>query len=336
MTARDARHWIYPTAEGLYCAPGNFYVDPARPVDHALITHGHSDHARAGNTHVLATHETCEIMKIRLGSHAGHLSEAILGKPMIIGDTSVRFVPAGHILGSAQIAIEHRGQCVVVSGDYKRTADPTCQGFEPVKCDVFITEATFGLPVFRHAPPDKEVGRLLGSLAANADRTHLVGVYGLGKCQRMIALLRKAGYDLPIFLHGALTGLCELYLKLGLNLGELSLVGQDPQGSYAGKIVMCPPSALADRWSRRFADSLTCFASGWMQVRGRARQRGAELPLVISDHADWPELLATVSDTRASEVWVTHGQEDALVYQLGKMGINAKALALVGFEDEDD
>lgn len=337
MTSSDPHRWIYPTPKGLYCKPGNFYIDPAQQVEHALITHGHSDHARPGHGHVLATRETGEIMKIRFGAEAaGRLSEAPLGKTMAINDVQVRFAPAGHILGSAQIAIEHQGRRAVVSGDYKRTADPTCLPFETIKCDLFITEATFGLPVFCHEPPDKEVARLLASLAANTDRAHLLGVYGLGKCQRMIVMLRKAGYDAPIFLHGALVGLCSLYERLGINLGELRAVREQESMHYQGALVMCPPSAIADRWARRFGDALSCFASGWMRVRGRARQRGAELPLVISDHADWPELLDTIRETEASEVWVTHGREDALVHQLGLMGLKARALALVGFEDEDD
>ncbi|HYM99648.1 MAG TPA: ligase-associated DNA damage response exonuclease [Aestuariivirgaceae bacterium] len=337
MTASGPYRWIYPTPKGLYCEPGNFYIDPAQQVEHALITHGHSDHARPGHGHVLTTRETGEIMKIRFGAEAaGRLSEATLGKTMAVNDVKVRFAPAGHILGSAQIAIEHKGCCAVISGDYKRTADPTCLPFETMKCDLFITEATFGLPVFCHEPPDKEVARLLGSLAANPDRVHLLGVYGLGKCQRMIVMLRKAGYDAPIFLHGALVGLCSLYERLGVNLGDLQPVREREPKRYQGALVMCPPSAIADRWARRFGDALSCFASGWMRVRGRARQRGAELPLVISDHADWPELLDTIQETQASEVWVTHGREDALVHQLGLMGLKARALALVGFEDEDD
>jgi putative mRNA 3-end processing factor len=337
MTAADRHHWLYPTPQGLYCEPGRFYIDPAHAVEHALITHGHSDHARPGHGHVLATRETGEIMKIRFGPEtAGRVSEAPLGKKITINDVKVRFAPAGHILGSAQIVIEHRGRCAVVSGDYKRTADPTCLPFELTKCDLFITEATFGLPVFCHEPPDKEIARLLASLAANQDRAHLMGVYGLGKCQRVIVMLRKAGYDAPIYLHGGLVGLCSLYERLGVNLGDLKPVGEQELKRYEGSLVLCPPSAIADRWSRRFGDALTCFASGWMRVRGRARQRGVELPLVISDHADWPELLDTIRETGASEVWVTHGREDALVHQLGLMGIRARALSLIGFEDEDD
>jgi putative mRNA 3-end processing factor len=245
----------------------------------------------------------------------------------------VRLEPAGHILGSAQVVIEHRGRRAVVSGDYKRTADPTTPAFELVSCDLFVTEATFGLPVFRHEPATREIGKLLASVATFPERAHLVGVYGLGKAQRLIVLLRQAGYDKPIWLHGALIALCDLYVSLGVNLGRLAAVA-DATGKLEGEIVLAPPSVLSDRWSRRLADPVTGFASGWMRVRGRARQRGVELPLVISDHCDWPELLQTITETGAEEIWVTHGREDALVHQIGLMGKRGRALALIGREDE--
>jgi putative mRNA 3-end processing factor len=202
-----------------------------------------------------------------------------------------------------------------------------------VACDLFVTEATFGLPVFRHEPAGREITRLLASLATFPERTHQVGVYGLGKCQRVIRLLRSAGYDKPILLHGALVGMCDLYERLGVPLGDVRPVMGATQ-DLAGEIVLSPPSALGDRWSRRLADPLTVFASGWMRVRGRARQRGVELPLVISDHVDWPELMATIEETGAREVWVTHGREEAVVHAVAKMGRRARALALVGREDE--
>ena len=329
--------WIYPTPQGLYCAPGRFHIDPAHAVESALITHGHGDHARPGHGRVLATRETGAIMKVRMGPDAaGEIAEAGLGETVRINEVAVRFLPAGHILGSAQIVIEHAGSRVVVSGDYKRAEDPTCPAFEPVACDLFITEATFGLPVFRHEPPHHEVARLLASLGSNPDRAHLLGVYGLGKCQRTIVLLRQAGYDAPIFLHGALIGLCALYESLGIPLGDLKPVQEAKGLRFEGCLVLCPPSAIADRWARRFGDAVTCFASGWMRVRGRARQRGVELPLIISDHADWPELIATIRDTGTPEVWVTHGREEALVRQLALMGLKGRALALVGFEDETE
>ncbi|HUS95554.1 MAG TPA: ligase-associated DNA damage response exonuclease [Hyphomicrobiaceae bacterium] len=332
-------NWLYPTPRGLYCAPGDFYVDPHRPVARAVVTHGHSDHARGGHEAVLATQPTINIMRIRMGDGAAAcFQELSYGEALRIGEVDVSLHPAGHILGSAQIAISYRGYRAVVSGDYKREADPTCAAFELQRCDLFVTEATFGLPVFRHEPMGREIDRLVTSAGRFPERTHLVGAYGLGKCQRVIRGLRDAGYTKPIWLHGAMRKLCAFYENSGVELGELRPVmdASPDQEKLAGEIVMCPPSALADKWSRRFAEPLTAFASGWMRVRGRARQRGVELPLVISDHADWPGLVKTISETGAAEVWVTHGREAALVRQLDLMGIRGRALALVGREEEGE
>jgi putative mRNA 3-end processing factor len=328
--------WLYPTPAGLYCEPGRFHVDPSRPVDRAVITHGHSDHARPGHDHVLATPETLAVMRLRLGpSGAGDTQQALeFGQAVPIGDVRVTLHPAGHILGSAQVLIEHRGARAVVTGDYKRRRDPTTPPFELVPCHLLITEATFGLPVFRHEPDEREIGRLLTSLATFPERTHLVGAYGLGKAQRLIALLREAGYDRTIYLHGAMVGMCDLYRQLGIDLGPLQPVVAVERARLAGEIVLAPPSALADRWSRRLADPVTAFASGWMRVKARARQRGVELPLVVSDHVDWPELMATIEECGAEEIWVTHGREDAVVRAATGMGRRARALALLGREDE--
>ena len=315
--------------------PGDFFVDPVRPADRAVITHGHADHARPGNASVLATDQTLAIMQARYGDQAGASLQALAyHEPVEIGEVSVRLVPAGHVLGSAQVVLEYRGSRVVVSGDYKRGADPTCAPFEPVPCDVFITEATFGLPVFRHPPAGDEIAKLLNSVALFPERSHLVGVYSLGKCQRVIALLRQAGYDRPIYLHGALIALTELYQRLGVGLGDLRPMADVAKGDLRGEIVLAPPSAIADRWSRRLPDPVVCAASGWMRVRQRARQRGVELPMIISDHADWDELLATIDEVDAPEVWVTHGREEALVHQVTQSGRRAQALSLVGFEDD--
>jgi putative mRNA 3-end processing factor len=328
--------WLKSDTAGLCCAPGGFHVDPSRAVARAIITHGHSDHARPGHGAVLATLETVAIMKARLGPDcAGSFQELRYGETVAIDGVTVRLAPAGHILGSAQVVIEHGGRRAVVSGDYKRRHDPTAAPFELVRCDLFVTEATFGLPVFRHEPDDREIGRLLASLHAFTDRTHVIGAYSLGKAQRVIALLRAAGYDRPIWLHGALKSMCDLYASLGVHLGELALVSDAPN-KLPGEIVLCPPSALKDRWSRRLTDPLTAYASGWMRVRARARQVGVELPLVISDHCDWPELTQTIAETGAEEVWVTHGREDALVHQIGLMGKRGRALALLGYEDEGE
>lgn len=337
MGAAGVDKWLYPTERGLYCEPGGFFIDPARAVERAIITHGHSDHAHAGHGAVLATRETMEIMQLRMGpACAGMFDAQTLGETRAIGGVGVRLAPAGHILGAAQVVLEWQGQRAVVSGDYKRASDPTCAPFEVVPCDVFVTEATFALPVFRHEPADAEVARLLASMRRQKERAHLVGAYGLGKTQRVIKLAREAGYDAPIYLHGAHVELCALYRRLGVDLGDLRPVTSEEHADFAGALVLCPPMSVDDRWSRRFPDPVTAFASGWMRIKGRIRQAGVELPLVISDHADWPELIDTIVETGAEDVWVTHGREDALVYQLGLMGRKARALSLVGFEDEDE
>jgi putative mRNA 3-end processing factor len=248
----------------------------------------------------------------------------------------VWLAPAGHVLGSAQVAMEYQGSRAVVSGDYKRVADPTCTGFEPVPCDVFVTEATFALPVFVHPPPAHEIARLLDSVALFPDRTHVVGCYALGKCQRLIALLRAAGWDRPIWLHGALASMCEVYERRGVPLGDLRPATVAAKAELVGAIVLAPPGAIADRWARRLEDPVVALASGWMRVRQRAKSRGVELPLVISDHADWNELNATLDDVGAPEVWVTHGREEALIHAAGLRGIRGRALRLLGYGDEDE
>jgi putative mRNA 3-end processing factor len=242
------------------------------------------------------------------------------------------------VLGSAQVLMEYRGSRIVVSGDYKRRADPTCAPFVPVPCDVFVTEATFGLPVFRHPDDRAEIARLLDSVRLFPERCHVVGVYSLGKAQRVIGLLREAGWDRPIYAHGALLPMCALYEAHGVSLGDLrpATAGAKgvPKDEFKGGIVLAPPSAIIDRWARRLPDPVVCMASGWMRVRQRARQGGVELPLVISDHADWDELLQTFDDVAAPEIWITHGREEALMHAANARGYRARALALVGYEDE--
>jgi putative mRNA 3-end processing factor len=232
--------------------------------------------------------------------------------------------------------MEYRGSRAVVSGDYKRRPDPTCAPFSPVPCDVFVTEATFALPVFRHPPADHEIARLLASVALFPERTHVIGCYSLGKTLRLIALLREAGWAAPIWLHGALVGMCDVYAAMGVALGDLRPATIAAKSSLVGQIVLAPPGAIADRWARRLAEPVVCMASGWMRVRQRARQGGVELPLVISDHADWDELNATLDDVGAPEVWVTHGREEALIHEAAKRGITGRALRLLGYGDEDD
>jgi putative mRNA 3-end processing factor len=322
---------------GLCCKPGAFHIDPTRPVERALITHAHSDHARAGHGAVLATQETLDLMRLRYGENFAGTTQTIrYGESVKLDGVTATFHPAGHVLGSAQIAVEAEGLRIVASGDYKNVADPTCAPFELVPCDVFITEATFALPVFRHGDPDAEIAKLLHSVSVFPDRAHLVGAYSLGKAQRLIALLRQAGYDSPIYLHGAMEKITRYYESRGVTLGELRLARGATKPTLAGTITICPPSALNDLWTRRFPEPLNAFASGWMRVRARARQQGVALPLVISDHADWDGLIATIAATGAGEIWVTHGQEDALVHWCGTHGLAARPLDIVGYGDEDE
>ena len=328
---------LVPTPAGVCCKLGGFHIDPTGPVERALITHAHSDHARAGHGAVLATPETLDLMRLRYGENfADSIQPARYGESVYIGGAKVTFHPAGHVLGSAQIAVEAKGLRVVASGDYKNVPDPTCAPFELVPCDVFITEATFALPVFRHGDADGEIGKLLHSVALFPERAHLVGAYSLGKAQRVIALLRKAGHEAPIYLHGAMESIARYYASRGIALGELRAVRGAAKAELAGTITLCPPSALNEIWARRFPDPLTAFASGWMRIRARARQNGVALPLVISDHADWDGLTATVTATGAGEIWVTHGQEDALVHWCAMRGLKARPLDILGYGEEDD
>ncbi|WP_193177322.1 ligase-associated DNA damage response exonuclease [Oricola nitratireducens] len=330
---------LRPTEKGLYCPPGDFHIDPVRPVERALVTHGHADHARPGHAHVMATRETLDIMGIRYGEgFAGQTQAAAYGEVMSLNGVTVSWHPAGHVLGAAQIAVEKDGVRIVASGDYKRRRDPTCAAFEPVECDVFITEATFGLPVFRHPDDREEIARLLKSVEQFPQSAHLVGAYALGKAQRVIALLREAGYDRVIYIHGAMQKLCDYYISRGVDLGPLApaTIDRAARDQFAGAIVIGPPAAFVDRWARRFPDPVSCFASGWMRVRQRAKQRGVELPLILSDHCDWDELTETILELRPQEVWVTHGREEALVRWCELNQIRAKPLNIVGYEDETE
>ena len=327
---------LVPTAAGLCCQRGGFHIDPVRPVAKAVITHGHSDHARRGHGAVLATPETLDLMRLRYGEDFAGTAQAVrYGETVHIDGAAVMLHPAGHVLGSAQVAVAANGLTIVASGDYKDVADPTCVPFELVRCDVFITEATFGLPVFRHGDPRTEIDKLMRSVALFPERAHLVGAYSLGKAQRLIALIRAAGHTKPIYLHGALDTITRYYAST-IDLGDLRNVRGTPKTELAGAIALCPPSALKDVWTRRFPDPLTSFASGWMRVRARARQHGVELPLVISDHADWDGLTATIAATGAAQIWVTHGAEEALVHWCGTQGMAARPLHIVGYGDEDE
>src|SRR4051812_6954885 len=331
------RQLLRNTSQGLYCPPGEFHIDPVRPVDRCVITHGHSDHARSGHGAVLATAETLAIMAARYGEgFAAGTEAARYGEKISRGDVEVRLVPAGHVLGSAQVVLTWKGITAVISGDYKRRGDPTCPPFEPVACNLFVSEATFGLPVFHFPPAQDEVAKLLKSVALFPDRTHLVGAYALGKAQRIIRLLRNTGYDKTLYMHGALASMNALYQAHGVDLGPVAPATDATRNALPGEIVIAPPAAIADKWARRFADPIPALASGWMMVRARARQRHVELPLVISDHADWDELTLTVQELKPEELWITHGSEEALLRWAVLNGISATALDIAGYEDEDE
>jgi putative mRNA 3-end processing factor len=328
---------LHPTDKGLWCPPGGFAVDPVVPVDRAVITHGHADHARPGHGVVVATPQTLAIMAERYGpDFCGRAEPLSYGRTISRDGVDVTLVPAGHVLGSAQAVVSHKGLTIAVSGDYKRRRDPTCLPFEPVRCHVFVTEATFGLPVFSHPPDGEEIDRLILSTRQFPHRTHLVGAYALGKAQRVIRLLRERGWDRTIHVHGALARLNALYEREGVDLGPVAPAAGLPKDALAGEIAIAPPSAIQDRWARRFAEPIAAFASGWMGVRARAKQRGVELPLVISDHADWNELTATLAEVSPEEVWITHGREEGLLRWAEINGMKARALRLVGYDEEDD
>ena len=332
-------NWVKTTAGGLSVLPAGAMIDPTTPQPVAIITHGHADHARSGHKHVIATPQTLDIMAARYGQgFAQAVTPLAYGERMVLGAAQLSMAPAGHVLGSAQVIIDFKGQRLVAAGDYKRSPDPTCKPFEIVPCDVFITEATFALPVFRHPTPSDEIDKLLQAKYLFPDRTILVGAYALGKAQRIIALLRQAGFNQPIYIHGALRKLCDLYERHGIELGPLLPASAGQAGTahpeLIGQIVIAPPAAYASKWAQRLTDPLFAFASGWMQVRQRAKQKGVELPLILSDHADWPDLLHTLKQISPKEVWITHGREDALLHACKKLGIEARALSLVGYEEE--
>jgi putative mRNA 3-end processing factor len=331
-----SRHgsWIEPHPHGIYVPAADIWIDPSRAVPRALVTHGHADHARGGHGAVWATPETLAIMDVRYGEQAGHPIK--YHEAVELGSVRATFYPAGHVLGSAQILLEHDKERVVVSGDYKRRRDPTCPPFEVVPCDIFITEATFGLPVFRHPATSEEMAKVLEVLGTEPERCVLIGAYALGKAQRVIAELRALGHVQPIYIHGAMQRLCDLYGDWGVDLGTLIPATGASKAEMIGHVVIAPPSALADRWTRRLPDPITAMASGWMRIRQRAVQRGVELPLIISDHADWDELTQTLIDVGPKEVWVTHGRDDALLHWCLTHQIKARALDLVGYDDEDD
>ncbi|MCY1035169.1 ligase-associated DNA damage response exonuclease [Corallococcus sp. BB11-1] len=334
---QDRPPLVSVTPQGLYCRAGNFYIDPWRPVERALVTHAHGDHARSGSQRYLAARAGLGLLQRRLGADSV-IDTLEYGEKLTVGDTTVSFHPAGHVLGSAQIRIEHQGEVWVVSGDYKRTPDPTCAPFEVVRCHTFITEATFGLPIYRWDDPRLVAEDILRWWDANraAGRSAVLFCYALGKAQRLLAELGKLT-DRPAYVHGAVNGLVTAYREAGVEMLPTQLVSETEKGtSFAGALVLAPPSAGGSTWMRRFGEAETAFASGWMRVRGNRRRRGFDRGFVLSDHADWPDLLRTVADTQAEKVLVTHGQTDSLSHYLRERGVDASPLATPFEGDAED
>ncbi len=312
------------------------YIDPIKPVDKAIITHAHADHAKPYHKKVLASEDTINIMKLRYGDNCAEEFQILkYGEKINVNGIFISLHPAGHILGSSQILLENKGYKTLITGDYKTIKDQSSQEFCLVKSHSIITEATFGLPIFKHPNPNDEIKKLLLSLNFNNNQSHLVGCYSLGKAQRVISLLRENGYDETIYIHGACEKICSYYLYKGVKLGNLKKVDKENKKNLIGKIVIAPPSALKDKWARNIPQVKHCMASGWMTVKQRAKQKLIELPLIISDHADWNELTSTIKANCAEKVWITHGREEGLQHWCDLNKINAKALYLKGRDEED-
>ncbi|PKV12551.1 ligase-associated DNA damage response exonuclease [Xanthomonas prunicola] len=311
--------------EGLYCPQGDFHIDPWRPVRRAVITHGHGDHARSGMGEYHCTRESLSILQWRLGEQVYHTHAD--GEAFQLGRARVSLHPAGHVLGSAQVRIEVDGEVWVASGDYKRQPDPTCKPFEVVPCDTFITEATFGLPVYRW-PDTSDVAADIAAWrreCAERGEAAILYCYALGKAQRVLAELR-AWETQPALLHGAVAVGVEVYRQAGIPMLETQPVSEHARGAdYAGQLVIAPPSAAGSAWIRRFRSAQQGFASGWMRIRGNRRRRNYDRGFVVSDHADWPDLLRTIEETGAQRVIATHGNTDALIQHLRERGVAAEA-----------
>lgn len=319
--------------EGLHCPPGGFYIDPWRPVDRAVITHAHGDHARSGSGHYLAADASAHVLRVRLGDVA--LETLPYGDPVLRNGVTLSFHPAGHVLGSAQVRLEYRGEVWVVSGDYKLQPDPTCAPFEPLRCHTFVTESTFGLPIYRWCAPDETIGDIAAWWRENAQdgRVSVLFCYAFGKAQRIIASLAHAGaLDVgPVVCHGAMSALNAAYGASGVALPATHRVSDIDPVALRRALVLAPPSAGGTTWLRRFGDLSDAFASGWMQVRGVRRRRSLDRGFALSDHADWPGLNAAIDATGATRIVVTHGQVPSMVRWLAGRGLDAQ-----GFETEFD
>lgn len=314
------------TSKGLYCALGDFYIDPWGKVETAVITHGHGDHARWGMDHYISVKESEAILRKRLGDVK--LTTFTYGEIFRMGEVEVSFHPAGHILGSSQVRIQYQNEVWVFTGDFKRDEDATCAPFEVVPCDVFISEATFSLPVYQWRNFRHEVAEIFEWWQKNKSDgfNSVLTCYALGKAQRLIAGLRELT-DEPIWVHGTIDELNHCYEQNGISWPEVKKVPLDSKEKFKGAMILCPPSALGSPWAKRLTPKRVAFASGWMRLRGNRRRKGYERGFVISDHADWPSLVRTVKETGCKRVLFTHGQTDAIVRYL-KEHENIKAYDL--------
>ncbi len=315
------------TDRGLYCAAGDFYVDPWQPVDRAVITHAHGDHARWGSRRYLGSRAGERVLRTRLGPDA-EIECIDYGDVVAMNGVRVSLHPAGHILGSAQIRIEHNGEVWVVSGDYKSEPDPTCAPFEPLRCHTFITESTFGLPIYRWQPEHAVFDEVRAWWRGNADagRASIVFAYALGKAQRVLAGLIDDDIG-PIYTHGAVERLNDDYRRSGVALPRTTHAASAERGDFGRALILAPPSAGNTPWLRRFGEYSTAFVSGWMRIRGARRRRSVDRGFTLSDHVDWPALQSCISATGAQSVWVTHGYREPVVRWLSERGIDARAVA---------
>ena len=317
---------VVATARGLYCARGDFYIDPWQPVERAVITHAHGDHLRGGSETYFLAAPGEGVARLRLAADVS-LRTVGYGEPLQFGPVRVSLHPAGHILGSAQLRIEDEGEVWVVSGDYKRDPDPTCAPFEVVACDVFISEATFALPVYRWTDTRNVAQEIRLWWQQNSERgvSSLLFAYALGKAQRVMAEL-TAFTDDPVYLHGAVASITDAYRAAGVKMLPTLPATVARAREYAGALVIAPPSAAGSPWIRRFGEHSSGFCSGWMRVRGDRRRRGYDRGFVLSDHADWPSLLRTFRETGARRILLTHGHTDTLVRYLREQNVDAAAL----------
>ena len=320
---------------GLYCPDGDFYIDPWKPVDRAVITHAHSDHARWGMKKYLCSEDGADVLRIRVGDEA-NIEKLPYGETLNLNNIKISLHPAGHILGSVQVRIEREGEVWVASGDYKTEPDPTCKAFELVRCHTFITESTFGLPIYRWLPEETVKKQIHDWWRANqeAGKASVLEGYSLGKAQRALAGLDPN--QGPIYLHGAVKTMTDAYRRERIQLPPTKIVGEAPKGfDWSQAIIVAPPGAHATPWGRKFGEQSTAFLSGWMRIRGTRRRKAVDRGFVMSDHVDWPALLATVEATGCESVWVTHGYTAVVSRYFQEKGLDSRVMP-TRWEGEQD